>query len=150
MLYVKTYVPRSVAFKARREIYPYPYPSQIQKRGRVVRVPLALRRERFVPVTVAIRMPRQLPVVRGSYVSLSRNRINIHSRKQVERLEDAQERNRRRYVERKGNHRKARYGQIDSRGAAHLGIVAESFKRGNSIDQIADAALVARALRQRR
>lgn len=150
VLYVSTYLPRPVAQKARREIYPYPYPNQIQKRGRVIRLALKRPRGRMVKTTVAIRVPRHLPLARASYVSLSRNRLNIHSTTQLRRLEDAQERNRRRYSEHKGNHRKARHGQLDSRGSQRHGSVAEAYRRGGTIDEIADAALVARALSKRR
>lgn len=145
-LYVTTLLPRSVAYKARREIYPYPYPKPLQKRGRTIRLSLRRRSGPLVKATVAISLPRQLPVVRGSYVSLGRNRLNIHSRNQVRKVLDAQEFNRRRYVERKGNVRKARYGQLESRGSRRFGLVAAALRRGDSIDKIADAALVARAI----
>lgn len=146
ILRITTYVPRPVAQRVRREIYPYPYPNQKQKRGRAIRLALAPTRGPYVKATVRIRMPRRLPIVRGSYVSVTPKLVTIHSRNQVERLENAQERNRRRYTERKGFHRKGRYGQLDSPGSRRLGIVAKVAQRGGSVDQIADAALAARAM----
>lgn len=147
---VTTYLPRPVAYKVRREIYPYPYPNQLQKRGRVIRLALRPSRVPYVKAKVRIRLPRQLPLVRGSYVSLTGDRLNIHSYRQVKGLINAQEFNRRRYSEYKRNHRKASHGQLDSRGSQRLGLVANASRRGYSIDKIADAALVARALTQRR
>lgn len=143
---VNTYLPRPVAIKARREIYPYPYPKQRQKRGRVLRIPLRETHRDMVPVKVRIRLPRHLPLVRGSYVSLSRARLNIHSYNQVKGLIHAQEFNRRRYSEFKRHRRKGAHGQLDSRGSERFGSVAFAYRKGASIDQIADAALVARAL----
>lgn len=146
---VTTFLPRSVANIARREIYPYPIPKQIQKRGRVIRLSLRPTRGRYVKTKVRIRVPLHLPLVRGSMVSLDRNRINIHSHYQLRRALDAQELNRRRYSEYKRNKRKASHGQIDSGGSQRFGAVAHAYRRGASIDQIADAALVARALSRR-
>lgn len=146
VIHVHTYLPRSVARRVRREIYPYRHPHQVRKRGRTIRVPL-IRRPDMVKTKVKIRLPRLLPLVQGSYVELSNGQLKIHSRKQLRRLEHAQEFNRRRYSEHKGNHRKGRYGQLDSRGSGRFGSVAEAYWRGGSIDQIADAALVARAIR---
>lgn len=160
---IKTYLPLSVALRARNKIYTYKYPSQMRKKGRVIRLPLksyskALERHgvrkgrsrrvmnQMVPVKVRIRLPRMLPEVYGSYVSLARDTLNIHSHNQLRRVIDAQEFNRRRYSEYKGNHRKARHGQLDSRGARRFGAVAETYRRGGSIDAIADAALVARSI----
>lgn len=146
--YVTTYLPRSVAIKARREIYPYPYPNQKRLKGKTIR--LALTRPRnMVKTKVAIRLPRRLPLVRGSYVSLADGRLNIYSKYKLERMiNHAREYNTRRYSEHKGNHRKGRHGQLDSPGSRRFGSVAEAYRRGGSIDQIADAALVARALSQ--
>lgn len=146
ILRVTTYLPRSVVSQTRREIYPYPYPNQKQKRGRAIRLSLRPARGPYVKATVRIRMPRRLPVARGSYVSLSRNMLNIHSTNQVERTINAQEFNRRRYSEYKSNHRKGRNGQLDSPGSTHLGIVAHAYRRGHTIDKIGDAAMVARAI----
>lgn len=147
---VTTYLPRPVAIKARREIYPYPYPAQRQLKGRVIREPLRSSRHRLIKTTIRIRLPRQLPVVRGSYVSLADGRLNIHSKYQLERMFNAQELNRRRYSEYKRNKRKASHGQLDSRGSQRFGSVAHAYRQGASIDKIADAALGARAVSQNR
>lgn len=147
---VQTYLPRPVALQARREIYPYPYPKPLQKRGRTIRLALRPTHARLVPAKVKIRLPRRLPLIGGSYVSLADGRINIHSYNQVRRLIDAQEFNRRRYSEYKRNHRKASHGQIDSRGSQRFGSVAHAYRSGRSIDQIADAALAVRAISQAR
>lgn len=149
ILAVKVYLPRPVARMARREVYTYPYPRQLQKRRHVIRMSLlgslGSSRAEMVPVKVRIRVPRYLPLVRGSYVSLGRGRLNIHSYHQLRRLYEL-EKNRRRYSEGKGNRRKARYGQLDSPGSTRFGSVAEAQRRGLSIDRIADHALVARAI----
>lgn len=148
ILRITTYLPRPVALKARREIYSYPYPRQRQKRGRTIRLSLRPTVGRFVKTVVRIRLPRRLPRVRGSYVSLANGSLNIHSTNQVKDVLNAQEYNRRRYGERKGNVRKGRYGQLDSPGSLKSGGVAYASRSGHSIDQIADAALVSRALAQ--
>lgn len=147
---VSVALPRPVAIKARREIYTYPYPKQVQKRGRTIRLSLARSRIPMVKTKVRIRLPRQLPLVRGSYVSLADGRLNIHSRYQLERLYHAQEFNRRRYGEYKRNRRKASHGQLDSRGSQRFGSVAHAYRQGSSIDKIADAALAVRAIAQNR
>lgn len=146
ILRVTTYVPRPVAHRVRREIYPYPYPKQIQKKGRSVRVSLKPLRGPYVKAVVRIRLPRRLPAVRGSYVTVRPKLLTIHSRNQLERTINAQEYNRRRYAERKGNKRKAWHGQLDSRGNSYLGIAAHASRSGKSIDQIGNAALAARAI----
>lgn len=145
-LSVKVYLPRSVALAARREVYPYPYPMPLQKKRRVIRIPLRLPRERMVLTKVRIRLPRRVPVAAGSYVSLSRGRLNIHSQNQLRRLYANGELNRRRYQERKSHRRMARYNQLNSPGATRSGGVAEAARRGLSIDRIADHALASRAL----
>lgn len=146
ILAVKVYLPRPVAKMARREVYTYPYPQQIQKRWRVARYLLrSSKKHKFVPVTVRIRVPKRLPLVRASYVSIRNNMLNVHSYHQTRR-EYERNLNTRRYSEHKGNRRKARYGQLDSPGATAFGAVAEASRRGWSIDRIADSALGARAL----
>lgn len=190
---IKTYLPLSVALRARNKIYTYKFPSQIRKKGRVIRLPLTLpkrlklkahrkaklimeevrrkMRRRHKPLRlkeqlmlrrklkkallivnpmvqthVRIRLPRFLPMVYGSYVSLTDDTLNIHSENQLRRLQDAQEFNRRRYVEHKGNHRQGRNGQLDSPGSRRFGSVAEAVRRGRSIAEIADAGMAARAI----
>lgn len=146
VLTVNALLPRPVAYKARREIYTYPLPLQVRKRARTIR--RALRRP-SVPMVLAkvrIRVPARLPLARGSYVSLSRGRLNIHSRRQHELLVKRRELNRVRYAEKKTGRRKARHGQLDSPGGLAFGGVAEAFRRGWSVDRIADQALVARAI----
>lgn len=142
---LRTYLPRSVAYKARRKIYPYPHPVQRRLAGRVIRKSLRTRRD-LVPVTVRVRLPARLPLALPSYVSISRGRLNIHSRKQHRALMARNEYNRRRYAEGKGNRRKARNGQLDSPGATAYGAVAHSAARGETISKIADAATAARAV----
>lgn len=148
VLTIKTFLPRSVAQRARREIYPYPYPNQVRKRGRALRVPLRATVARFVPTKVRIRIPLRLPLARGSYVSVRNGILTIHSKNQLRRMQDAQEFNRRRYSEYKGHKRKASHGQLDSRGSQRFGAVAHAYQRGGTIDEIANSALVARALSQ--
>lgn len=155
LITVPTYLPRSVANQARREIYSYPGMQQRRLYKRALRVHLIAHgdtkrylREPWHPVRVRIRVPLRLPLAAGSKVSLSRSRLTIHSvnslRRSIERLEF----NRRRYVEHKTNRRRARHGQLDSPGALSFGLVAHALGRGASIGRIADAALVARAIRR--
>lgn len=142
---LEVFLPRPVALRARREIYPYPYPLQKRLKSRVIRHRLWTKGP-MVKAKVRVRLPRKLPLVRGSYVSLDRGRLNIHSRRQHELLIERRELNRLRKEETKGGRRKARYGQLDSPGATGFGSVAEGYRRGHSVGRIADAALVARAI----
>lgn len=139
-------LPRPVALAARREVYPYPFPMQKRLRSRVIRRSLRRSSVPMVMAKVRIQVPRRLPLARGSYVSIDRNRLNVHSARQLRRLLLRGEYNRRRYEERKSNRRKARHGQIDSPGAMGFGSVSEAYRRGFSVNRIADAALVARAV----
>lgn len=144
-------LPLSVAKKARREIYPYPLPLQKRLKGRTIRRPLVVRSDAPLVMTkVRIRAPARLALALGSYVSLSRGRLNIHSKNQLARAVHRLEKNRRRYSEFKSNRRKARHGQLDSPGATAFGSVAAAYKLGHSIERIADAALGARAILKRR
>lgn len=146
LLSVSAFVPRSMVSQTRREIYPYPHPLALQKRGRAIRIPMALRNEPYVKTRVRIRLPKRLPLVRGSYVSITPERLTIHSRNQLHRAIASGERNRHRYVERKTNHRFGRHGQLESRGSAAYGLVAFAARKGWSANRIADQALVARAI----
>ena len=142
---VLTYLPRPVALAARRKVYTYPRPLQLRRRSRVIRTPLRSR-SNLVRTRVRIAIPSRLPLSLPSYVSLSRGRLNIHSRKQLERMMQRGELNRRRYQEGKHNRRRARHGQLDSPGATAFGAVGEAYRRGDTISRIADAALGARAV----
>lgn len=150
ILTVKVYLPRPIARQVRREVYTYPQPAQMRKARHVMRYSLlaglSSGSARFVPAKVRIRVPTRLPLVRGSYVSLRRGMLNIHSAQQLRSTLAKGELNVRRYSERKTNRRKARHGQLDSPGARRFGLVAEAYRRGKSVDRIADAALVARAI----
>lgn len=146
ILTVKAFLPLAVARRARQKIYTYPHPLQAQMQGRVLRTPLITKKTKFVPVKVRIRVPERLPAVRGSYVTISHGRINVHSRKQLQAVLARQELNRRRYVETKTNRRHARHGQLDSPGAAAFGAVAYGNQMGFSVGALADQALVARAV----
>lgn len=137
-------VPYPVSAKLSRTVT-YPYPKQIQRTSKVVRVELYPRKQFYRLAKVTVRMPRALPIVRGSYVSIDRNRLNIHSKRQLRRLLDA-EYNRRRYNEHKSNRRKARNGQLDSVRSDRLGMLAEAQQRGWSARRLADVAMVSRAL----
>lgn len=150
VLIVSSMLPRPVAYRARREVYTYPYPMQKRLHGRVIRRALRATSAPLVKARVRIRIPLRLPLARGSYVSLSRGRLNIHSYRQLRALMAAGEYNRRRYDERKTHRRKARHGQLDSPGATAFGSVAEAYRRGAGVRQISDAALVARAILQGR
>lgn len=145
ILAVPVYVPRPMAYKVRREIYSYRKPFQRQMVSRVVRRELKRKSVPYTLVKVKVRIPRHLPLVKRSYVSVDRNRINIYSARQVERLLD-REFNRRRYSEHKRRRRRASDGQLESRGADRHGLVAEAVRRGGSVDAVADAAMIARAL----
>jgi hypothetical protein len=135
-----------VPVNVRARTVSYTYPQQIQRSRRVVRRQLSPLQTRYVMRRVRVVLPRHLPVVRGSYVSIDRNgRLNNHSRRQLEALL-AVENNRRRYRERKWRGRKARNGQLESAGSTHAGLVAEAVRRGLSAETIQDAAMVARAL----
>lgn len=144
-LTVQLYLPRPVALRARREIYNYPQPFNLVSLRRTRRLPLRQSRHPMVLTKVRISIPRKLPLTRGSYTSLSRNRLNIHSYRQYQAAMQT-ELNRKRYEERKSGKRHARHGQLNSPGALHHGIVAEAYRRGQSVSRIADAALVARAI----
>lgn len=146
LITVQALLPRPVAIKARREVYPYPLPLQSRKESRVIRRSLRRRRVPLVLTKVRIRIPRVLPLARGSYVSLNRGRLNIHSRRQHELLIQRGELNRVRKAERKTHRRRARHGQLDSPGALAFGSVDGAYRRGWSVDRIADQALVARAI----
>ncbi|WNK12884.1 MAG: hypothetical protein [Microvirus sp.] len=164
-LTVSTSLPLSVALRARKEVYTYPKPNQKRKRARVIRhalllAPAAGRRNQtknklgriilpndpFVETKVKILVPNRLPKAEPSYVSVRRGKLNIHSVNQLDRALRAEELNRRRYQENKGNHRKARHGQLDSPGSLAYGLVAYAAKKNLSIKRIADAALVARSI----
>lgn len=126
----------------------YAYPSQIQRSRRVSRKQLRPLPVRYRLARVAVRVPRTLPLVKNSYVSLDRyGRLTRHSRRQLVAAM-ATENNRRRYLEGKRRHRRANHGQLDSPLRDRLGIVAEAHRRGMSIEAIADAALVARGYEQ--
>lgn len=148
---VHTYVPRSIANQARREIYSYPTIKQRSLARRALRLGLITHtdspylREPFHKVPVRIRIPARLPLARGSKVSLSRGRLNIHSIASLRRTLQ-RELNRRRYQEHKTNRRHARHGQLDSPGATRFGLVKRAYEAGFGIRRIADAALVARAM----
>lgn len=147
---VPVWLPRPVAHRAGREIYTYVPPRQIRRKRRVIRYALLRPRAQMVKVGVRLRVPKKLPLARNSYVSLSRNRLNIHSIRQHQRAMDHGELNRTRREERKSGRRKARNGQLDSARALSFGSVAEAYRRGESVGRIADAAAVARAIYFRR
>lgn len=142
-------LPLPVALRARREIYTYPYPMQKRLHGRTIRKVIPRSSRRYVMTKVRVRVPARLPLTRGSYVSISRGRLNIHSRKQLAAAVSRGETNRRRYQEAKRNRRKASHGQLDSPRALQYGIVSRLVKQGASASRIADGALVARALYNR-
>lgn len=146
LLTVQTYLPLSVARRVRNKVYTYPLPVQRSLAGRVIRYRLLPPTGRMVRTKVRIRLPRILPRVRGSYVSLRRGRLNIHSRKQLHAALARGEVNQRRYQEHKTHRRHARNGQLDSPGARAFGSVSHALGRGWSIGKIADAALAARAI----
>lgn len=163
LITVKLALPRPLALRARREVYTYPIPVQSVLHTRVIRRPLWLpsRAERassrpgalhqvksypWVMTKVRIRVPRRLPAALPSYVSVHRDRINIHSRRQLQALLASGELNRRRYSEHKTNRRKARHGQLDSPGATAFGLVRRAYRSGAGVHRLADAALVARAI----
>lgn len=137
-----------VPVNARFRTVEYRYPEQIQRARRVVRRSLRTLPVRYVLRTVRVLgTPRIPPSVRGSYVTLDRyGRLNIHSRKQWKGVM-VTELDRRRYLEGKKNYKKHSHGQLDSRGADYLGIVAAAHKMGLSNERIMDAAMVARSLR---
>lgn len=150
ILSVDVLMPRSLAARTRREIYPYPFPEQRQLPSRVIRQRLSAPREPVVRTRVRIRLPRHLPLVRGSYVSIRKGVLNVHSSRQLAAAVSRGELNRRRYQERKRHRRRAHHGQLDSPGAGRFGLVGLASRRGRSVGRIADAALVARALGRRR
>lgn len=150
LLTIHTFLPRSMAYQARRKVYTYPSPFSQALQRRTLRYNLRLPRDPLVKAKVRIRVPTVLPTVRGSYVSLStrngRMRLNVHSQRQHRAALAAGETNRRRYQEGKRARRYASHGQLESRGARRFGLVAASYARGESPRKIADAALVARAI----
>lgn len=147
VLAVPALLPRPVALRARREVYSYPFPSQKRRARRAIRLSLRVHgRHPYVHTMVRIRLPRTLPLVSSSYVSFTPTRLNIHSARQLRNVVDRRELNRYRYLEKKSHRRRARYGQLDSPGADAFGSVAASAARGLSVQRVADAALVARAI----
>lgn len=131
---------------ARLRTVSYAYPTQVQMRTRNVRIPLKVRpATKFITTKVRVRVPRRLPTVSPSYVSLDRNRLTIHSKRRLRKLNET-EYNRRRYQEFKERSRKARNGQLDSVKADRYGMLGEAYRRGYSIRRLADVALVARAI----
>lgn len=145
-------LPIAVANAARNKIYPYPYPNQKKLLRKVLRYSLLLssqeRSQKWLKTKIRISLPRVLPKSRGSYVSLTNGRLNLHSERQLSSLLERGETNRRRYGESKSNRRKARNGQLDSSRSLSKGLVAHAYRRGAGIREIADAALVARAMSQ--
>lgn len=138
-------VPRSVARRARRVTYAYKFPRPLTRERRVVRVPYFVPRERFVPVRVRLLVPRYLPLVASSYVSMTDSGQAIHSRRQIRRLLQ-REFNRRRYEEHKSNRRKARNGQLESVRSDRLGMLGYAARSGFGPRRMADVAMVSRAL----
>lgn len=142
---VRTYVPLSVARRAGSELLTYRNPHQRIHRRRNRRLVLSRPRSRFVPVTFRLSVPSRLPAVRPSYVSLNRGRVNVMNSRAVRRLLRS-EPNRRRYRERKTRRRHARNGQLESVRSDRFGIIANAYYSGASVERVADAALVSRAL----
>lgn len=123
----------------------YQQPFQRQRFSKSIRIPLTRHRDTtFTTRKIHVRVPTKLPYVGNSYVTAERDRLNIHSKRQTERLLH-HEHNRRRYQERKENRRKARHGQIESLHSDRFGIVSEAYHRGATSNQLMDAALAARA-----
>lgn len=149
VLTVKVALPLSVSRRARNEVYTYPMPRQRQRMTRHIRVPLQKRKEPYRVTRIRIALPRVLPSALRSKVAVRAGHLVIYGSRNVERTFQRLELNRRYYGEHKSNVRQARWGQLDSPGADRFGIVAEAARRGLSIGRIADAALVARALRRR-
>lgn len=140
---VTVVVPMPVGLRPRIAYYKYPSPRQRSRR--VIRQPLG-RRGRYVLRKVAVVVPRTLPTVRGSYVSVDRyHRLNIHSHRQLRSVLD-REYHRERYSEDKRNRRSARNGQLESVRADRAGIIGAAAAMGVGAAQLADTALVSRAL----
>lgn len=150
---VTVHVPLPVSKARQIRTVLYPYPSSRMRRNSVVRVPLVpnggRRPKRFVWRPVRVIVPAVLPFVAGSYVSVSRDRLNVHSLAQLTRLMD-REFNRPRYDEEKTNRRKARHGQLESVRSDPYGIIAAAARSRAPTRVVADAALVSRALSRRR
>lgn len=140
------YVTVPVPSYLRTRTVSYTYPYQYSRARRVVRVPLVVRPTRYELRRIAVRVPRHLPLVKPSYVSLVRGRLNIHSRRQTRVLIQKGEFNRARNEERKGRRRQARNGQLDSVRSDRHGIIAAANAMGLSPQRIADAAMVSRAV----
>lgn len=143
---VPVYLPLPVAQRARKKIYTYPILAQKRLNGRVIRTPLRKYKGPVALTKIRVRIPRRLPLAKPSYVSISRGKLNVHSRLQLRRLLAAGETNRRRYQESKTNRRRARHGQLDSRGSTSFGAVAHAVANGASANRIADTALAVRAI----
>lgn len=153
----------------------YRHPHQLQLNTRAIRQavkgaaeprrrrraePLDSRKSRYTRGTARRAVPRHIlrtvkvvtnrsipPTVQPSKVLLDprRGRMTISSKRRVKKdLE--REYNRRRYEEFKFGKRRWRNGQLDSPGALKHGMVAAALRMGLSNSQIADAAMVARAL----
>lgn len=141
-------LPVSKARQIRTVLYPYPNPRQ--RRNHVVRTPLRVRPgRRFVWTRVRVLVPFVLPAVSSSYVSIDRQRLNVHSLAQVTKLM-SREFNRPRYDEEKSNRRKARHGQLESVRSDPYGMIAAAAASRAPTRVVADAALVSRALSRRR
>jgi len=138
-------VPASIAREVSSRIYTYRSPQQVRPRSRVYRRAFRAPRGRFVPVVARVRVPRYLPKVSGSFVSVDRGRLNVHSRRQHRRLM-RREYNRVRYSERKSRRSMARLGQLDSRFRDRHGIMGFAVHRESDVGRLADAALFVRSL----
>lgn len=142
---ISLYVPMPVSLARRVRTVPYPYPRQRQLRKNVIRVPLARPGGRFVFKKVRMRVPRVLPLVAASYVSMTDSGLSIHSSRQTRRLLD-REFNRRRYQEHKTNRRRARHGQLESVRSDRLGMLGAAARAGFGARRMAEVAMVSRGL----
>lgn len=147
ILDIMAFLPVSLALQTRRKIYTYPSPNQRQLQRRNLRHTLKRPREKTIPTVVKIRVPRTLPLVKRSMVDWRNGKTIIRSKLATDRVIHRGEQNRARKQERKGGYRRANHGQPDSPGAHNHGLVAEALYRGLSPNRIADAALVARAIK---
>lgn len=95
---------------------------------------------------VRVRIPSRLPELRPSHVSYRRGRFTVHSLKSTRKL-NSMEKHRRRRNERKWRKRMARHGQIESMSHDYYGMSKAAADAGLTVSQIADTAMVSRALK---
>lgn len=142
---VSIHVPARLARRL-PSVIDYRQPLSFGAPDRTARVPLRSRKEKTVLKKFKVRMPAKLPKQRAAYMMFRQGQLNIYGKKQTARTLIT-EPNRKRKDERKRNKKRGHANQLSSLRHDRLGIVSASVNRGASPSSVADAAMVARALK---